>query len=104
MGRVAHMATVAAREAYILGYEHPDGAILRKANEFVHRVTGYIGHVLDGSEGEGQDASVMAMIEEYFQTLRLQRYLFGLAGDFGLGCNFGWCLSLKLAGVDKHGA
>jgi hypothetical protein len=62
LSRVAHEATVYAREAYAGDYERPDGVILRNANEFVHRVTGYITHLLNGSEGEGQDAPVMAMI------------------------------------------
>lgn len=69
------MATVEVREAYIADYERPHGVLLRKANEFVHRVTGYIPHVLDGSEGEFQDASVMAMIDEYFRVRHLERHL-----------------------------
>lgn len=62
LARVAHQATVCARAAYAGDYEHPDGIALRNTNEFVHRVTGYITHVLNGSEGEGQDAPVIAMI------------------------------------------
>jgi hypothetical protein len=64
LARVAHDATVSARAAYVRDYEHPEGVLLRKANEFVHRVTGYIMHVLNGTEGDGQDASVIAMIVE----------------------------------------
>jgi hypothetical protein len=63
---VAHNSTVDARSAYANNYEHPDGIVLRKANEFVHRVTGYIMHVLDGTEGKGQDTSVIAMIFEVY--------------------------------------
>ena len=66
--RVAHEATISAREAYIPDYDKPDGVLLRRANEFVHRVTGYIGHVLDGTELEGQDASVMEMIVEHLRS------------------------------------
>jgi hypothetical protein len=80
LARVAHMATVAARDSYAQDYEHPSGVMLRTANEFVHRVTGYIPHVLYGSEGKNQDASVMVMIDEYFQAHRLERWLPELLG------------------------
>src|SRR5580704_9794076 len=76
---VAHAATIAARESYVSSeahperdFEHPDGITLRDANNFVHRVTGYMMHVLDGSEGEGQDASVMMMIVEQFREYGLE--------------------------------
>jgi hypothetical protein len=62
LARVAHEATVRARDAYAGDHGHPDGITLRNANEFVHRITGYITHVLMSSEMEGQDASVMNMI------------------------------------------
>jgi hypothetical protein len=82
LSRVAHMATIAARESYVQTadqpertYEHPDGIILRDANNFVHRVTGYIPHVLKGTEGVGQDASVIEMIAEYFGEHKLAPYL-----------------------------
>jgi hypothetical protein len=82
LARVAHMATVAAREAYApsqaypeQSYEQPDAIILRDANNFVHRVTGYIPHVLAGTELAGQDASVMAMIVEHFRARHLEPYL-----------------------------
>jgi hypothetical protein len=82
LAQVAHMATVAARDSYVTtdahperNYEHPDAIILRDANNFVHRVTGYISHVLDGTEGEGQDASVMSMIAEHFHKHQLAHYL-----------------------------
>jgi hypothetical protein len=82
LARVAHMATVAARESYVAtevhpdrNYDHPDAVTLRDANNFIHRVTGYIMHVLDGTEREGQDASVMAMIAEHFRERQLSRYL-----------------------------
>ena len=80
LAQVAHMATVAARESYVTdnahperNYYNPDPIILRDANNFVHRVTGYIMHVLDSTEGDGQDESVMIMIEEHFR----ERGLFG---------------------------
>ena len=66
LARVAHNSTVDARTAYCEDYRNPDGAKLRDFNEFVHRVTGYIPHVLDRSEGVGQDASVMAMIFDFY--------------------------------------
>ena len=82
LARVAHMATVHARNAYVpdenypeRNYEHPDGVILRDANNFVHRVAGYMMHVLDRTEGEGQDASVMTMIVEHFRARGIERYL-----------------------------
>jgi hypothetical protein len=82
LARVAHMATVAAREAYLpnkahpdRNFDNPDGTMLRDEMLFVHRVTGYMMHVLDRTEGEGQDASVMAMIVEYYRSHRLEAYL-----------------------------
>ena len=74
LARVAHESTIDARAtAYGEDYRTPDGARLREFNEFIHRVTGYIPHVLDGSEGEGQDASVMAMIVEFYASLKKGR-------------------------------
>jgi len=64
LARVVHDATILARNAYVTNYEHPDGVRLRNANEFVHRVSGYIMHVLNSTEGDGQDAFVIAMIVE----------------------------------------
>jgi hypothetical protein len=75
LARVAHLATVYAREAY--GDAHQDGVLLRNSNEFVHRVIGYITCVLTSSEGEGQDASIMEMIADYFRVHRLEERLFG---------------------------
>ena len=66
LARVAHNSTVDARSAYMQDYANPDAVTLRKANEFVHRLTGYMMHVLDHSEMRGQDASVMAMIFELY--------------------------------------
>jgi hypothetical protein len=87
LARVAHMATVAARVSYIndaqhpeRAYDHPDGVILRDANNFVHRVTGYIMHALDGSEGEGQDAYVITTIQEYFQARGMDKRLYEWLG------------------------
>ena len=63
LARVAHVATISARaEGYVVGTDDADGVILRKFNEFIHRVTGYIVVVLTGGELPGQDASVMEMI------------------------------------------
>jgi hypothetical protein len=82
LSRVAHMATIAARDSYVQTadhsertYDRPDGIILRDANNFVHRVTGYIPHVLKGTEGVGQDASVIEMIVEYFGERKLDAYV-----------------------------
>jgi hypothetical protein len=82
LSRVAHMATIAARKSYELcgdhperNYDHPDAVILRDANNFVHRVTGYITHVLERTEMAGQDESVMAMIEHQYRELGLTSYL-----------------------------
>ena len=76
LARVAHMATIAAREAYAScaadperSYDHPEGIILRDANEFVHRVVGYMMQVLNRTEMTGQDESVLAMIENYYREL-----------------------------------
>ena len=66
LARVAHNSAVDARTACCEDYDHPDGVRLRKYNEFVHRVTGYIPHVRDGSEMAGPDDSVMAMIFEAY--------------------------------------
>ena len=69
LARVAHEATIDARAtAYGQNYDEPDGLRLRDINEFVHRVTGYIPHVLDGSELSGQDASVIEMIIQHFRA------------------------------------
>jgi len=73
LASVAHEATIAARAAYTEDYQRPDGIVLRETNEFVHRVSGYAMHVLDGSEE--QDASVMKMIELYFEERRLSHRL-----------------------------
>jgi hypothetical protein len=63
LATVAHWATIGARaDGYEPGTDSADGRILRDWNEFVHRVTGYIGVVLDKNEGEGQDESMMRMI------------------------------------------
>lgn len=82
LAQVAHMATVAARESYAptdahpeRTYDHPDAAILRDANNFVHRVTGYMMHVLDSTEMDGQDESVMEMIEYHFREHGLSHWL-----------------------------
>ena len=72
LARVVHETTIYARTAYIPLPAHPersfdpDPIILRDANEFVHRVAGYTSHVLKGTEGPGQDKSVMDMIEHVF--------------------------------------
>ncbi|CAN7265493.1 hypothetical protein LJR220_001200 [Bradyrhizobium sp. LjRoot220] len=78
LARVAHMATIAARESYATSvdhperdYDHPDAIILRDANNFIHRVVGYIMHVLDGTEMAGQDESVMIMIEDHYRERNL---------------------------------
>jgi hypothetical protein len=77
LARVAHMATIDARASYIStpahparNFEYPDAIVLRDANNFVHRVTGYIMHVLDRSEGTGQDESVIEMIVAWFGPTR----------------------------------
>jgi hypothetical protein len=74
LARVAHMATIAARESYApsaarpeRNYDQPDAVVLRDANNFVHRVTGYIMHVLERTEMAGQDESVMTMIEHHYR-------------------------------------
>ena len=74
LARVAHMATIAARESYVpsadhpeRNHDHPDAIILRDANSFVHRVTGYMMHVLKGTEMAGQDESVIMMIEDHYR-------------------------------------
>jgi hypothetical protein len=79
---VVYTATISARKAYVRDenhperdYEHPDGAILRDANNFVHRVTGYMMHVLGKTEMEGQDNSVMMMIAEHFKAQHLDSIL-----------------------------
>jgi|GEM_PF-1611643 len=73
LARVAHEATIYARASYIPTLEypsrdfaHPDPIILRDANNFVHRIVGYIMHVLDRTEMEGQDESVIEMIQDQF--------------------------------------
>ena len=66
LARVAHNSTVDARLAYVKDYDHPDGVMLRKFNEFVHRVTGHSIHVLKGTEMAGQGVSVMQMIFEFY--------------------------------------
>lgn len=74
LARVAHEVTIFARASYIptpeypnRDFAHPDPIILRDANNFVHRIVGYIMHVLDGTEMEGQDESVIEMIEDQFR-------------------------------------
>jgi hypothetical protein len=71
---VAHEGTILARAAYAPTAAHPDQVLdrsdaitLRDAINFVHRVVGFIPHVLSGTEGKGQDQSVMEMIEYYFE-------------------------------------
>jgi hypothetical protein len=61
LARVAHEATICARMSYVptpahpnRDYDHPDAVILRDANNFVHRVVGYIPHVLKGTIGRGR--------------------------------------------------
>jgi hypothetical protein len=82
LARVAHMATIDARNSYVTDmkhpnrdYDHPDAIILRDANNFVHRVAGYTMRVLTKSEMEGQDSSVIEMIFEYFHERQMERYL-----------------------------
>jgi hypothetical protein len=82
LARVAHMATIAARESYApsashseRNYDHPDAVILRDANNFVHRVVGYIMHVLERTEMAGQDESVVTMIEHYYRERGLTPFL-----------------------------
>ena len=72
LATVAHFSTVIAREAYAENYDSPDGIVLRHFNEFVHRVTGYIPHVLNQTELPGQDASVIAMIVEEYRARGLE--------------------------------
>ena len=74
LARVAHEGTIFGRLSYVSTPDHPnrnfanpDAVILRDANNFVHRVVGYISHVLEGTERNGQGESVMEMIEEYFR-------------------------------------
>jgi hypothetical protein len=73
LARVAHEATIAARMSYVptadhpnRNFDNPDAFILRDANNFVHRAVGYIPHVLSGTEGKGQDESVVEMIVDFF--------------------------------------
>jgi len=73
LARVAHEATIYARASYIptpdypdRNFSNPDAAILRDANNFVHRVVGCIGHVLEGTEWNGEHEYIVGMIEEYF--------------------------------------
>jgi hypothetical protein len=74
LARVAHEATIYARTSYVAtpvhperDYDHPDPIILRDTNNFVHRVVGYIPHILTGTEWWQQDESVIAMIEYQFR-------------------------------------
>ena len=75
LSRAVHEATICARAAAYKSipahpersYDHPDPIALRDANEFIHRVAGYMSHVLKRSEGLGQDKSVMNMIEQVFR-------------------------------------
>ena len=83
LARVAHMATVIARNAYApsdqypnRNFDNPDAIILRDEMLFVHRVVGYIMPVLKNVQGEGQDASVMTMIVEHFKAHRIERFLY----------------------------
>jgi hypothetical protein len=81
LARVAHEATISAREAYIPIYDKPDGLLLQQSNEFVHRVTGYITCVLARTEREGQDASVMQMIVKHFRLSGREHRLVEWLGD-----------------------
>jgi hypothetical protein len=74
LARVAHEATIYARMSYVptpahpeRDYDHPDPIILRDANNFVHRVVGYIQHILKGTEWWKQDEIVIEMIEHQFR-------------------------------------
>lgn len=51
--------------------------ILRDAKNFIHRITGYIPHVLHKSEGQGQDASLIAMVLDYSQKRGIDQHLAG---------------------------
>jgi hypothetical protein len=82
LARVAHGATIGARESHCASaahpnrsFDHPDGIILRDANNFVHCVTGYIPHVLQRTEMAGQDDSIMAMIERHYEDRGLASWL-----------------------------
>lgn len=76
LARVAHMATITARESYAdRNYDNPDAHVLRDANNFIHRVTGYIMSALTHSEMAGQDESMMRMIEGYYRDRGLTSYL-----------------------------
>lgn len=67
LARVAYNSTVDARaNGYVVKSDKADGVVLRRYNEFIHRVTGYMMHVLKGTEMEGQDASVMKMIFDFY--------------------------------------
>ena len=49
LARAVQAVTISARaEGYLVGIDDVDGVILRKFNEFIHRVTGYIVIVLTG--------------------------------------------------------
>jgi hypothetical protein len=76
--RASHDATIAARESYIptssnpeRTFENPDAILLRDANNFIHRVTGYLMHVLDGTDNAEQDEFVIEMIEGRFDKKHL---------------------------------
>src|SRR5262249_31708579 len=73
LARVAHTATIYARVSYVptpahpeRDYDRPDPIILRNVNNFVHRVVGYIMHVLKGTERR-DDESMVQMIEQQFE-------------------------------------
>jgi hypothetical protein len=76
LANVIHDATISARGAYVDNYDLPDGVRLREANEFVHRIAGYIPHVLNGTEMGGQAESLIAMIfEEMPGRLRHEQWI-----------------------------
>jgi len=47
-------------------FDNPDALILRDANNFVHRVVGYIPPVLNETEGKDHDGFVIEMIADFF--------------------------------------
>lgn len=67
MGKVSvltglvHAETVHARGAY----DRPDQQdALRRSNEMVHRIAGYVSAILDGRTSPEQDASVLQMLAD----------------------------------------
>ena len=71
------MSYVPTPEHLDRNFDNPDALILRDANNFVHRVTGYIPHVLNGTEGKGQDGFVIENDRRLFRRLFPQ--VFGMA-------------------------